>query len=94
MKTISFNIEEIVHAISNALCPNKNESLVYKETFSNTTGFASTKIKTMEVYKVVGKDITSLISYNYVVSPKFDEQNKQHEMFFIGALVGVCSKQI
>lgn len=91
MKTNSFNIEEIVHSISNALYPDKTEGLVYREELSNSTGFASTKKKIMMVYKVKDNKSELIISYNYVVSPKYEEENKQHELFFIGTLVKIIT---
>ena len=52
MKTNSFNIEEIVHSISNVLYSDKTGGLVYREELSNSTGFASTKIKSMRLFEV------------------------------------------
>lgn len=94
MKTNSFNIEEIIHSISDTLYPDKNEGLVYREEFSNSTGFASTKVKTMRLFAVRDSKLVDLVMYNYVVSPKDNEQNKQQELHFIGMVVDTLAKYI
>ena len=92
MKTNSFNIEEIVHSISNVLYSDKTGGLVYREELSNSTGFASTKIKSMRLFEVKNSALIELIKYNYVISPKDNEQNKEQELNFIGLMVNTLIK--